>query len=173
MIFDSYMDPILIKKIFLKIWKLRDEVEAIILERIKKSQNKVSLTDLIEEYDPLNKEEQVKNKGDVISIIQRKPKFSEEKIIHGCTVLSEIDIDKMFFFCSQDLTEGQSIVIEFLVPKQFVLNAEIISCRNYNMKSRVMSKKKLSHRALAKFTFLKKGERTLLRQFIKSIESPP
>jgi hypothetical protein len=79
-------------------------------------------------------------------------------------------MEKMFFFGNKGFTEGQSIVIQFCVPKMFLINADILYCRPYNMQSRIISKNNYSYRVLVKFTFLKEGERALLRQFIQSIE---
>ena len=59
---------------------------------------------------------------------------------------------------------------EFLIPKMFSLNAQVIHCRKHSMSSRVISGQKLPHRACFKFTFLKPGEKSLLRQFLQSIE---
>ena len=79
-------------------------------------------------------------------------------------------MEKMFFFCNKKFTEGQSIVIHFCVPKNFLMNADILYCRAYNPNSRIISKNNYAYRVLIKFTFLKEGERALLRQFIQSIE---
>ena len=74
-----------------------------------------------------------------------------------------------FLFTDQDLTEDQSLVIKFLIPKAFVLNADVLFSKIYNMSSRVISPNRLGYRVGLKFTFLKPGERTLLRQFLESI----
>ena len=50
------------------------------------------------------------------------------------------------------------------------MNADIIACQPHNMKTRIIGKLKLPYRAAAKFTFLKENERSLLRQFLKTIE---
>ena len=76
----------------------------------------------------------------------------------------------MFFFSNKAFTEGQSIVIQFCIPKTFIINADVIYCRPFNIKSRIISQNNYTHRMLVKFNFLKEGERALLRQFIQSIE---
>ena len=73
-------------------------------------------------------------------------------------------------FTDNKFVVGRSIVVEFNIPKKFVLNADVIYCSEYNLKNRIISDTKFSYRLAIKFTFLKKGERTLLRQFISSIE---
>src|SRR5690606_32544093 len=54
MIYHNSTDPVLIKKIPLRIWTLRDELEAVIQQRLESgeytAENKPSLDDLIEEY---------------------------------------------------------------------------------------------------------------------------
>ncbi len=104
-------------------------------------------------------------------IIQRgSHNIKPEGISRGVSILSELTMDGLYFFSAQSFMEGQSIVIEFQVPKKFVLNAQVSFCRAFNISSRIISNKKVDYRTVARFTFLKEGERTLLREFIKSIE---
>lgn len=225
MIHGSSNDPVLIKKIALKIWRLRDELEAVIEERIKNLEEGVSrpqIDDLYVEYKtqghvgdstaqemtlkdaaqlddsgeaemlaamqgsseeeaPAEKEEvkrpelrivtspETTEDGNVV-IRQRSPLLNENKIFTGRTILAEINMNEMYFFASENFLVGQSVVLEFLIPKKFIVNADIIYCRTFNLKSRVISKNKMPFRVGVKFTFLKEGERTLLRQFVESIE---
>ena len=81
----------------------------------------------------------------------------KEKIGRGMCVLSEIEIDGLCFFAPQKYIEGQSIVLEFLIPKKFIVNAEVLHCRYFNMKSRIIGENKLPYRVVVQFTFLKKG----------------
>lgn len=214
MIHNSSNDPVLIKKISLKIWSLRDEIEsrlkteleknpeteinvdAIRNEYIKKAptDNVLSLksgTDLDNSEDEMaramrgeesteeptaeatieeNNVVELNANANVIEVSLTPPELEESKISKGKTVLSEINMDKMFFFCNRPFTEGQSIVIQFCIPKMFIINADILYCRPFNLKSRIISQNNFSYRVLAKFTFLKEGERALLRQFLQSIE---
>jgi len=241
MIHNSSTDPVLIKKISLKIWTLRDEIESRVQEQIdsgsamneqnvmelreqytKKSStpNNViglkSLSELdsgedemakamamadadeaqevVEEVDEeakkntealdsgesseqasnivsLNANATLKNENqNIISISLEAPNIAEDKISRGKTVLSEISMEKMFFFCNKSFTEGQSIVIQFCIPKSFIANADILYCRPFNLKSRIISQNNYTHRVLIRFNFLKDGERALLRQFLTSIE---
>ena len=242
-------DPVLIKKIYLKLWSLRQEIEAVL--RLKTQEKGEPLTneekELIKnEYlnngktpqltvieggasasneeagessgDDLeaemaaamggdetaaeeNKEDDTAQSGDDLEaemaaamgggeesaaeqetpqedntngpklVIQRdSTQLDPKNVFKGMTFLSEISMDEMYFFSSQSFLVGQSIVIELQVPQKFVLNADIIYCRAFNHKSRIISENKLPYRIVAKFTFLKEGERTLLRQFVQSIE---
>lgn len=207
MIHNSSNDPVLIKKISLKIWSLRDEIESRIkneleknpdaelnLEEIrgefskKESNNVVELksgAELDNSEDEMAKamrgeeettEENSSNvvplnaNANTIELNLDAPIIDEEKISRGKTVLSEINMEKMFFFCNKAYTEGQSIVIQFVIPKMFHINADILYCRPFNLKSRIISQNNFNYRVLVRFTFLKEGERALLRQFIQSIE---
>ena len=233
MIHNNSGDPVFIKKIPLRIWTLRDEIEAVLKEKVVKGSENLELKDLIDEYttrgpgdsaevfdispdepsddesamaaalsddesemaaalsDDASEMETALSKDDaemeeenisdenpsildenssLVQIFQRTPNIPTEKVCAGKAVLSEINMDEMFFFSNQSFMSGQSIVIEFVVPKRFVANAIVSFCRNYNLKSRVISPNRLAYRIGIKFSFLKKGERTLLRQFISSIE---
>ncbi len=208
MIHNSSSDPVLIKKISLKIWSLRDEIEARIQDQMDENEitpemldskvselqseytkkivansetadsNVLKLTPDVENVED-DKEEATDSvtetptttEENVIRISIESPiKLSEEKISKGKTILSEIGMERMFFFSNRAFTEGQSIVIQFCIPKTFIVNADVIYCRPYNIKSRIISQNSYTHRMLIKFNFLKEGERALLRQFIQSIE---
>ena len=229
MIHNSSTDLVLIKKISLKIWSLRDEIEARIQDKLTEgeSSENLDLSKIRDQYTPkhlqnnniltlkpnaeLDTDEdemaramaEVSNENaeevteesnssevpeneipqeptpasnlvsidqNVITISLDAPNIPEDKISKGKTVLSEIGMDKMFFFCNKSFQEGQSIVIQFCIPKSFIVNADILYCRPFNLKSRIISQNNYTHRALIRFNFLKEGERALLRQFLKSIE---
>lgn len=217
MIYHNSTDPVLIKKIPLRVWTLRDELEAVILARIASGEyskeNRPSIDDLIAEYrerKPIvkatddkslklieggaeeaseeageeesseenaeeaieaasdDKEEKVETKS--TEVIQRRPILAEDRVSSGTLILSEIEMDHMYFFTNKQFTVGQSIVVEFMIPKRFSVNVDVAYCRAFNLKSRIISNQNFRYRVAAKFTFLKEGERTLLRQFIQSIE---
>ena len=232
MIHNSSSDPVLIKKISLKVWSLRDEIETRIQEKVDageiapesieekvaelrseytqkfaSAENNVlalkSGTELPNDEDEMARamaavesEEASEDKAEdtneeisdpaannvvamnsspaqdanIISIKVEAPNIPEDKIFKGKTILSEISMEKMFFFSNKAFTEGQSIVIQFCIPKTFIVNADVIYCRPFNIKSRIISQNNYTHRMLIKFNFLKEGERALLRQFIQSIE---
>jgi hypothetical protein len=220
MIHNSSNDPVLIKKISLKIWSLRDEIESRIQTELEKNPdaeiNYDSIRDSYIKSAPVNNVVEISNTSSLddsedemaramrgeepspeeaaietsaeaetavennvvalnvpnnqISITLDIPNIDENKISKGKTVLSEINMEKMFFFCNKPFTEGQSIVIQFCIPKMFIMNADILYCRPFNLKSRIISQNNFNYRALIRFTFLKEGERALLRQFIQSIE---
>lgn len=274
MIYGNSNDPVFIKKISLRVWTLRDELEAVIAERKETKGEDISLEDLLKEYksigslaslaksnedegtvkdaselDDFGEDEMAKamaamnnpeaseespaeenpseensqesaeantdnetsdasdddadamaaamlegqmadsapapttpvnnvfklevgleSKNGTNIVKQRIPKIPEEKVSVAKAILSEIYMDQMYFFSNKPFMDGQSIVLDFLVPRRFVLNANVIFCRSYNMKSRIISKNRLGFRIGVKFSFLKEGERTILREFVRSIE---
>ncbi|MFZ4715743.1 MAG: hypothetical protein ACOYL6_18615 [Bacteriovoracaceae bacterium] len=101
---------------------------------------------------------------------RRKPALLDKsKASPGVLVLSDINMDEILFFSKHEFDFGQSVVIEFLVPNYFILAAEVISCMCYNRRSRIINPARPEYRLKAKFTFQTMGERTLLRNFLKSI----
>lgn len=225
MIHNSSSDPVLIKKISLKIWSLRDEIESRIQDKLEANPEttEADLNQIKEFYTPQaplsnnvltlksNTEldtgedemaramaEAEKEEAEAVEVEAASPevvpietvssdnivsidkniitlnleaaKIADEKIAKGKTVLSEISMEKMFFFCNKPFTEGQSIVIQFCIPNSFIVNADILYCRPFNLKSRIISQNNYTHRALIRFNFLKEGQRALLRQFLQSIE---
>lgn len=209
MIYRHSNDPVFLKKINIDVWLLRDQLEQIILSRLKADPNIKNFDDLIEEFslkpkpnlrllkfddseikveneDDLSGEFSEKNKTESIHeseldsesigqqkkeiIIQRLPQLPDEKIHHGKTFLSEIYMDRMLFFSNKQFVEGQSVVIQFNIPQRFILNAEVLYSQAYSLKNRIISKSNMPFRVCVQFTFLKSGERTLLRKFLEDIE---
>ena len=242
-IFGHSKDPILIKKIPLKIWYLRHEIEAVLREKLMHEEGKSEnehINDLIEEYVntpvsnviPIHQGDEAEvinigegqeamaaalaDEGDVSDgeeaktiaeagdadiakgedtmaaaiaesaettsqtqnttgdeptiIKQRRPNVPEELIIHAKTLLAEVNMETMHLFCDENFLIGNTVIVEFLVPNKFSISANVVHCREYSMKSRIISQAKLRYRAIFKFAFLKEGEKTLLRQFLNSVE---
>lgn len=158
-------DIVSIRKIYLKIWKLRHEIEFFIKNDLKNN----------------------KKQNDIISILQKKYKpsldtaspdstqekspFEAKQCIRGITILSENTMDAVYFFSNMNLQMGESIIIEYCIPKIFRMHAEILSSHPYNSHDRIISKQRYAYRAKAKFTFLSKVDRIVLRNFIRSIET--
>lgn len=208
MIHNSSTDDVLIKKISLIVWSLRDEIESRIQQRIARGElnpeDKVEFEKQIQEMRSQYSKSQTKNEktnssdqvspneataphelsdkeldslamADDVSMNLNSDTdlnfIPEDKVAFGKTILSEISMDKILFFCNHSFIEGQSVVIKFNIPQAFVVNADIKYCRPFNFKSRIISKNNYNFRVLADFTFLKPGERALLRQFIQSIDA--
>lgn len=101
---------------------------------------------------------------------RRRPELLDEKMCSpGVLILSDINMEEILFFSKYPFDFGQSVVIEFLIPNYFIMGAEIISCARYNRKSRIINPTRPEYRLKAKFNFQTMGERTLLRNFLKSI----
>jgi hypothetical protein len=94
----------------------------------------------------------------------------EEKISKGFALLTDINMDEILVFVNKTFTYGQSVVIEFDIPTMFYLSADVKYSNNYAMRSRIISEDKAEHRLQLAFTFLMKGEKTTLRNFLRSIE---
>lgn len=98
------------------------------------------------------------------------PCLTEDKRTRARSVLSEINMDKMFLFSNESFIEGQSIRVRFLVPKEFILTGIIHYCRIFSNSSRIISENRFPYRTAIRFTFDREGERTLLREFLTSVE---
>jgi hypothetical protein len=99
-----------------------------------------------------------------------KVSIENSRLVRSSAFLAEITMDRIYFFSTEPFMEGQSIVIDFLIPKRFILNGNVFYCRTYNLQRRIISDKKPSYRVAVDFTFLRSGERSLLRQFLQSVE---
>jgi hypothetical protein len=93
-----------------------------------------------------------------------------DKVSNGFIFLSDINMDEILFFSKHGFTYGQSVVIEFLIPKKFTLSTEIVTCQQYAVNSKIISETKPNFRVQAKFSFIHPRERTYLRDFLKSVE---
>ncbi len=102
----------------------------------------------------------------------KRPAIAEDLITKGNLLLYDINIETIFFFSEKPFIIGQSIIIKFLVPSDFSLCAEVVSCSHYGIFSNVISDDIRPYRIYAKFTYLRRGEMMVLRNFLKSIEIP-
>lgn len=88
----------------------------------------------------------------------------------GFLFLAELNMDGILFFSKQTYKPGQNIVIEFLVTKPFTLIIEIMKSVPISNRSKIISDSRPEHRILGEFKFYFSGERTNLRNFLKSVE---
>lgn len=93
-----------------------------------------------------------------------------DRISYGFTLLSDINMDNILSFTKNGFLQGQSVVLEFLIPKSFMMTADVLYCSHYAMKSRIISSTKPDFRLQCRFSFSVPGERDTLRSFLKSIE---
>ena len=202
MIYSSSDGSIEVRKIRLKIWKFRDELESIVQERLDKcggSSSEVDFSDLEELYrshitatpSPVLKmdgqdagdlpkqksQADLKGEGDereeegkVLEVHRVRPQLDESKLNDGVVALMDINLKTISCFSQKDYLCGQTIIIEFLIPNHFFVTAEVLMCRNYNMRSRIISQSSLSFRLHAKWTYNLPGERTMMKRFLNSIK---
>lgn len=93
-----------------------------------------------------------------------------DKISYGFTLLADINMEGILSFNKEKFLQGQSVVVEFLIPQSFMMMAQVSYCHYYALRSRIISSTKPDYRLQCKFTFSIPGERDTLRKFLKSIE---
>lgn len=224
--------PVEVKKISIRIWSLRDEIEAAIERRMKECEAagvplyiddikrfynmnlESSLTDAtnvlkfnktesgdgvaelmesvqdaapaeapsegspdsstLEKADEVIAEQKMQgidNKPNPIldrPYVRQAPDLS--KVSYGFCLLSDINMQNILSFTKDKFLVGQSVVIEFLIPQNFIMTADVLYCNFYAIRSRVISTTKPDYRVQCKFSYSVQGERDNLRNFLKSIE---
>lgn len=93
-----------------------------------------------------------------------------DKISYGFCFLSDINMEFMLNFTKDKFLKGQSVTIDFLIPNNFMLTADVTYCHNFAMRSRIISSSRPDYRVQCHFNFSIPGERNNLRNFLKSIE---
>lgn len=248
MIYNKSGHPVEVKKISIRMWSLRDEIEAalerrmkeceaagvpLFIDDIKKFYNlnmKAPLTDSsnviplrgdvskddlnslmasLKEEDKVPEAEETKTTEEVLASLsdgeaKEAPKaFNEaeeilaeqalqgvetkkpspilerpyqrqapdlERISYGFCFLSDIHMDTLLAFTQGKFLQGQSVVVEFLIPQNFMMTADVTYCHYYALRSRIISSTKPDYRIQSRFNFALKGERETLRNFLMSIE---
>lgn len=94
----------------------------------------------------------------------------KDKLSSGFTLLSDLNMDNVLIFSKEKFTHGQNISIELLIPNSFIISAEVDACVHMARKSKIISESKPRYRVEATLTYLWEGERTNLRNFLKSVE---
>lgn len=221
-IYNKSSHPIEVKKISIRLWGIRDEIEAAIERRMKECEASgvpLYIDDIKEFYHmnmsaPLNDESNVvqlrKDSGEGLNDLmeslsedggpqvfneaeeiiaeqklqgiedqkpspviqrpfQRQPP-NLDKISYGFALLSDINMESILSFTKDKFLYGQSVVVEFLIPRPFTVTADVTYCSHYAIRSRVISTNKPDYRVQCGFTFNLPGEREALRSFLKSIE---
>lgn len=227
MIYNKSGHPIEVKKISIRIWSLRDEIEAAIGRRMKeceaagvplyiddikrfynlnatteetpdnvlplKAADDDGMTSLMESLGEEEATAAPENAGPIDEaetiIAEQKMQGLEtsrpnpvlqrpferqapdlEKISYGFTLLSDVNMDTFLSFNKHKFLQGQSVVVEFLIPQSFIMTANVLYCHHYAMKSRIISSTKPDYRLQCRFAYLISGERDNLRNFLKSVE---
>ena len=180
MIYGQSPDPIKIRKIRLKIWKFRDELESIISQRLQEahalegeeglSEDGI-LSDLKERYRAPRAAQEIQD--NVLLFHRVRPALGTGKMVNGVVALMDMDMRMISCFCDQQFISGQTIVVEFLVPTYFFVTAEVLECRHYNRSSKIISQHRPGLRLHAKWIYHLPEERAMLRRFLKSVELQP
>ncbi len=229
MIYNKSGHPVEVKKISIRLWSLRDEIEAAIGRRMKeceaagiplfiddikkfynmnlaepltsqdnvyqlhaKTQDQDGMASLMEEVAqdtaPEGEENKTFNEAEEIiaeqklqgletnkpnSILERPYQRQApdlDKISYGFTLLSDMNMENFLSFTKDKFLQGQSVVVEFLIPQNFMMTADVTYCHFYAMRSRIISSTKPDYRLQCRFTYSIPGERENLRNFLKSIE---
>lgn len=248
MIYNKSGHPVEVKKISIRMWSLRDEIEAALERRMKECEAagvplyiddikifynlnlKAPLTDSsnvlplrgdvskddlnslmasLKEEDKVPEVEETKTPDEVLASLsegeaKEPPKaFNEaeeilaeqalqgvetktpnsilerpyqrqapdlDRITYGFCFLSDIHMDTLLAFTQGKFLQGQSVVVEFLIPQNFMMTADVTYCHYYALRSRIISSTKPDYRIQSRFNFAIKGERETLRNFLKSIE---
>jgi hypothetical protein len=224
MIYNKSGHPVEVKKISIRLWSLRDEIEAAIGRRMKECEaaeiplfiedikkfyklnddsetpdnvislkkaasgdDMASLMESIgdevhaEESKTLNEAEgiiaeqasqglETKKPNPILERPYQRQAPDLEKVSYGFILLSDINMEQMLSFTKDKFLQGQSVVVEFLIPQNFMVTADVTYCHHYAMRSRIISSTKPDYRLQCTFSFNMKNERDNLRNFLKSIE---
>ena len=228
MIYNKSGHPIEVKKISIRLWSLRDEIEAALGRRMKEceaagvplfiediknfynlagnqtpenviqlkpkseAEGMASLMESVaeeaknEEETPadnkaLNEAEEIIAEQAMQGLETKKPNPILErpyqrqapdldKVSYGFILLSDINMENILSFTKDKFLQGQSVTVEFLIPQNFMMTADVTYCHHYAMRSRIISSTKPDYRVQCKFAFAIPGERENLRNFLKSIE---
>lgn len=233
MIYNKSSHPIEVKKISIRLWSLRDEIEAAVGRRMKEceaagvplfiedikrfynmnmqapltEQGKVlqlhkdassdglnslmetlgaedkaqASTDNTEAPKTFNDAEDIIAEQTLQGLENKKPNPildrpyqrqapDLDKISYGFSLLSDINMETLLSFTKERFLQGQSVVVEFLIPQTFILTADVTYCHHYALRSRIISSTKPDYRVQCRFTYSMPGERDNLRKFLKSVE---
>ena len=227
MIYNKSGHPVEVKKISVRLWGLRDEIEAAIERRMKECEaagvplfiddikkfynlNAPATPDNVYQLTPkasqedgmaslmesvadeakaeaapgesnLNNAEEIIAEQEIQGLETKKPNpildrpYQRQapdlsKVSYGFTLLSDITMDNILSFTKDSFLQGQSVVVEFLIPQSFMMTADVSYCHFYAMRSRIISSTKPDYRLQCRFTYSIPGERENLRNFLKSIE---
>jgi hypothetical protein len=221
MIYNKSGHPIEVKKISIRLWSLRDEIEAAIGRRMKECEaagvplyiddikrfynigaespipdnvltlarpNEDGMTSLMESIGDevkaegnLNEAEEIIAEQTLQGLETKKPNPILErpyqrqapdldKVSYGFAFLSDINMETILNFTKEKFLQGQSVTVEFLIPQNFMMTADVTYCHHYARTSRIISSTKPDYRVQCKFSYSIPGERDQLRSFLKSIE---
>lgn len=162
--------PVHVKKVSLKTWKLRDEIEHLIANRVNDSEESPNIEDIKEyfSYDAGDAEEEPQVIIDDPNSFKRE--VPTDKAAGGQMILSDINMENVLIFSEVSYTPGMNIGITFDIPRSFILTARVDNCINLARKSRIISNNKFHYRLNCAFEYKYESQRENLRKFLKSVE---
>ncbi|MDH4468426.1 MAG: hypothetical protein QE271_10230 [Bacteriovoracaceae bacterium] len=92
-------------------------------------------------------------------------------IYQGYAILYDINFDEISFFSEFAFLPGQEIIIELGIAKSFTIHAEVDYIKSFQGKTRLIQAWKPICRIKAKFLCRHPGDRTLLREFLRSVDT--
>ena len=95
---------------------------------------------------------------------------NSEKISYGFSFLADINMKHLLSFTKNKFIQGQTVVVEFLIPQSFMMTAEVSYCHHYARTSKIISSTKPDYRVQCRFIYAIRGERDSLRNFLISVE---
>lgn len=227
MIYNKSAHPVEVKKISIRLWSLRDEIEASIARRMKECEAagvplyiedikrfynlnmqaplaeagnvfqlhaapKDDMSSLMESIGDEAKQEgeesqtlseadktiaeqesqglETKKPNPILDRPYQRQAPDLDRISYGFTFLSDMHMESFLSFTKDRFLEGQSVVVEFLIPQAFMMTADVTYCLHFALRSRIISSTKPDYRVQCRFSFTIPGERDNLRSFLKSIE---
>lgn len=232
MIIGKSNHPVTVKRIEVKVWKLRDEIEEAIAKRLIDTNSNIEDVDIedikafysqnvsedetpaqndnldssgnpmdddaLEMLQAMNSPEEDDAEAQALAMLEGqglKPEVEKmadaileddskntnhvvfkrisphpDKVSPGFTLLSDINMLEILVFTKEAYTHGSSIVLEFQIPKKFIMSAEVIKCVNISRNSKIISETRPKFRVQAAFKYLHENEKESLRAFLESIE---
>jgi hypothetical protein len=186
-ILKGHKDPVILKKVSMRVWHLKDHLIAILKGRLEKNDGDIEkikdISDLKREFyfgdrwleldEEENEEEVAEEKseeGEKFTLYRRNIDIPDEKMAHGKAILYEVNFNKIHFFCDERFHIGATIILKLDIPKSYGIAGIVVDCRPFDFDSKIISEIKYPYRVIAEFQFLKKGQATMLRNFLTAID---
>ena len=182
MIYGHANYPVEIRKIRLKIWKLRDELEFIIQERLAQADHDSSQIDtsdlkrpapthstLSQDQHHHNLAQTLTQEENILLMQRARPQLEPSKMANGVVALMDLNAKNISCFSTQKYLTGQTVVVEFLIPRHLFITGEVLACHPYNQDSKIISQTCLDFRLHVRWSYRLPGEQTLLKRFLHSV----
>lgn len=95
----------------------------------------------------------------------------ENKTSVGFAILNDINFDTVMFFSVKPFKPGQDIVLQFDIHKSFTVIAVVTNICQISVGSRIITENAPKYRITARLKHEHVGDRTLIRNFLKSVDA--